>query len=142
MAIFSVFLNAMSKRTEKGVKAKEHILGLKEYLTVAEKDRIEFHNAPEKNIQKYEALLPFAIALGVESQWAKYFAYLTSAEYHPSWYLNTRTHNLFTPSSFANEINSFRTIAANNLMATRSSGGSGGGGRSGRGFGGGGGGSW
>ncbi|MBP9694880.1 MAG: DUF2207 domain-containing protein [Candidatus Magasanikbacteria bacterium] len=142
MAIFSVFLNAMSKRTEKGVKAKEHILGLKEYLTVAEKDRIEFHNAPEKNIEKYEELLPFAIALGVESQWAKYFSDLTLSEYRPNWYLNTRTHNLFTALSFTNEINSFRTITTNNLLATKNSSGSGGGGRSGRGFGGGGGGSW
>ena len=29
--------------------AYEHILGLKEYLSVAEKDRISFHNAPKKD---------------------------------------------------------------------------------------------
>jgi uncharacterized membrane protein len=67
---------------------------------------------------------------------------LTLSEYRPSWYLNTRTHNIFTPLSFTNEINSFRTIATNNLLATKSSGGYGGGGHSGGGFGGGGGGSW
>ncbi len=56
----------MPTRTVKGARAREHILGLKEYMTVAEKDRLAFHNAPEKNPQLFEKLLPFAIALGVD----------------------------------------------------------------------------
>ena len=39
----------MPARTLKGVHAFEHAQGLKEYIKVAEADRIKFHNAPEKN---------------------------------------------------------------------------------------------
>src|SRR3989344_424702 len=52
----------MPAKTLNGVYAKEHILGLKKYLEVAEKDRLEFHNAPEKSLEIFEKLLPFAIA--------------------------------------------------------------------------------
>ncbi len=48
--------------------------GFKLYITVAEKDRLAFTDAPSKTPERFSALLPYAIALGVEKEWAKQFA--------------------------------------------------------------------
>lgn len=129
------FARAMPARTQKGVDAREHILGLKNYLTVAEKDRIDFHNAPEKNPQTFEKFLPYAMVLGVETAWAKQFADLTI---QPSWYGST-TGSAFNAIAFTSGMSNFSSVATSNMASSPSSGG---GGSSGGGFGGGGGGSW
>jgi uncharacterized membrane protein YgcG len=135
----------MPARTLKGVYAKEHILGLKEYLNVAERDRINFHNAPEKKPARFEKLLPFAMVLGVEKAWAKQFEGIYDTP--PSWYSDPSGAN-FSSLMFVNSLNSFSASAKSDLSSAPSSsashGGSGfgGGGFSGGGFGGGGGGSW
>ena len=139
--IIALFGLIMPARTKKGVLAKEYILGLKEYLTVAEKDRLKFHNAPEKNPQHFEALLPYAIVLGVADEWARQFEgiYLQP----PSWYSDA-TGGSFNFLAFNSSLMSF-SASANSFMSTGASGGSSGfgsGGSSGGGFGGGGGGSW
>ena len=138
--IFSFF---MPRKTRQGVLAKEHILGLKQYLTVAEKDRIKFHNAPEKNPDHFEKLLPYAMVLGVEQDWAKQFEGIYDKQ--PDWY-NDSSGAHFSAFALASSLNSFQT-KANTILASRpssaSSSGSGfSGGFSGGGFGGGGGGSW
>ncbi len=139
IVIFGIFMPA---KTAKGVAAKEYILGLKRYLVVAEKDRINFHNAPDKNPKRFEKLLPYAMVLGVEKEWAKQFEGIYNQE--PSWY-HDPSGGAFSAMIFANNLGSFRS-SANSALASRpaSSGGSGlgGGGFSGGGFGGGGGGSW
>ena len=135
---FAVFMPA---RTKKGVLVQEHILGLKQYLTVAEKDRMAFHNAPEKNPQLFERLLPYAIALGVEKQWAEQFADMHMSS--PSWYRGAGTD--ITPALLVTNISAFGDTAKSTFTsqpASSSSSGFGGGGFSGGGFGGGGGGSW
>ncbi|OGL30014.1 hypothetical protein A3D14_01385, partial [Candidatus Saccharibacteria bacterium RIFCSPHIGHO2_02_FULL_47_12] len=82
--IVAGFAFAMPARTEKGIAAKEHIEGLKMYLSVAEKDRIKMLQSPDakyaakrgepkKTVELFEKLLPYAIVLGVEKQWAKQF---------------------------------------------------------------------
>ncbi len=134
--LFFVFSPLMSKRTEKGVAAKEHILGLKNYLNVAEKDRINFHNAPEKNPDIFEKYLPFAMALGVEKEWAKQFEDLSLNNF--SWYSSSAGSN-FSSIALVSSLSSFSTTANQTLSATHSSGG---GGSVGGGGGGGGGGSW
>ena len=133
----------MPKKTRQGVLAKEHILGLKQYLTVAEKDRIKFHNAPEKNPEHFEKLLPYAMVLGVERDWAKQFEGIYNKQ--PDCY-NDSSGVPFSALVLSNSLDSFQT-KANSALASRpssaSSGGSGfSGGVSGGGFGGGGGGSW
>ncbi len=57
--------------TERGIKLKNYLLGFKEYLRVAEKERLVFENAPEKRPDRLEKNLPYAIALGVENIWTK-----------------------------------------------------------------------
>jgi len=75
----------MPARTKKGVMARERILGLKKYLQAAEKDRLAFHNAPEKTPANFEKLLPYAICLKVEKQWAGQFAGIYENQ-NTSWY--------------------------------------------------------
>jgi uncharacterized membrane protein len=125
-------------KTEKGVAIKEYLLGLKEYLQIAEKDRLQFHNAPEKKPEVFEALLPYAMILGVTDIWAKEFKDITMPQ--PSWYVGP-AGSQFNSVIFVHSIASFSTFT-NNTVAPSSGGGSGGGGFSGGGGGGGGGGSW
>ena len=67
-AIIAIFGYFMPQKTIKGVNTYEQILGLKEYMSVAEADRIKFHNAPEKKPEVFEKLLPYAMVLGVEKE--------------------------------------------------------------------------
>jgi uncharacterized membrane protein len=144
LLLFSVFYYFSPVKTEKGVMAKEYLLGLKMYLTVAEKDRIRFHNAPEKKPELFEKLLPYAMVLGVEKEWAEEFRGIYAIP--PSWY-ESDTASHFSSLTLSNSLVDFRTIASYNLTSspsssTSGSGGSSGGGSSGGGGGGGGGGSW
>lgn len=131
----------MPRRTEKGVHAKEYIVGLKDYLQTAEKGRIQFHNAPEKKPELFDRLLPFAMVLGVESAWAAQFTGIY--EEPPQWYSGPvgRPFNAYT---LTHDLDSFQRSAHTILASSAGSGGSGfgGGGFSGGGGGGGGGGSW
>ena len=138
-----IFGSVMPKKTKKGVLTREKILGLKMYLEVAEKDRINFHNAPEKKPEVFEKLLPFAIVLGVEKKWAKQFEDIYQES--PKWYSAAGARN-FSALALASSLNSFQSQANSTLASMPSSASSGGsgfsGGGSGGGFGGGGGGSW
>jgi len=141
--IILIFSFLMPARTKKGVLAREHILGLKNYLQVAEKDRLKFHNAPAKNPAHFEKLLPYAMVLGVEKEWAKQFEDIYKQ--NPSWY-NDSTLTHFTALAFVNNLHSFQSQAQSTMSYAHSASASGsgfsGGGFSGGGFGGGGGGSW
>lgn len=137
---FGLFMPA---KTKKGVLAKEHILGLKRYLSVAEKERIKFHNAPEKKPERFEKLLPYAMVLGVEKEWAKQFEGIYNQE--PEWYSGPAGRG-FSSYALVSGLGGF-SANANASLASRPSSASGGGsgfsgGGSGGGFGGGGGGSW
>lgn len=138
------FINRFSSsKTKKGALIKEYILGLKEYLQIAEKDRLKFHNAPEKKPEVFEHLLPYAMVLGVADIWAKEFEniYKTS----PSWY-SGEYGNSFNTVTFLNSINDFTSSSNQSLLSAPSNksnnSGSSGRGSSGGGGGGGGGGSW
>ena len=137
--IVFVFGWLMPRHSAKGALVKEQIRGFKEYLSVAEKDRIEFFGAPEKKPETFERFLPYAMALGVTALWAKQFEGIYNEKNSPAWYSGTNA-GLFSSTAFANEMSSFSTHAA--TFMSPSGGASGGGGFSGGGGGGGGGGSW
>jgi uncharacterized membrane protein YgcG len=126
----------MPARTREGVLKKEHLEGFKRYLDVAEKDRLAFHNAPERTPKLFDTYLPFAMALGVEKAWAEQFTDIYKEQ--PQWYSGST--GTFAPAMFAGELSSFSSDFQS-ASAPQSSG-SGGGGSVGGGFGGGGGGSW
>lgn len=133
-----VFNFLMPAKSLKGVVTKEYLLGLKEYLEIAEKDRLAFHNAPEKKPEVFEALLPYAIVFGVEELWAKEFRdiYLTE----PEWYESSG--NKFNVVDFGRDLAVFNIVAMSSISSYPNYGGSMGQGFSGGGSGGGGGGSW
>lgn len=72
------------RRTQLGSEVLEHLQGLKEYLTIAEADRLKVLQSPQGAqrtrvdpndkvavVKLYEKLLPWAIVWGVESEWSK-----------------------------------------------------------------------
>lgn len=134
VGIYTFFKGIMPAKTQKGVLAREHLLGLKEYIQVAEKDRIAFHNAPEAKPALFDALLPYAVLFGLEKKWMKAFEGITLPQ--PTWY--SSSHGTFVPAVF---ISDFSNSFSSSFFSAPSSG-SGGGGSSGGGGGGGGGGSW
>ncbi len=141
--VVALFGMVMPVKTRKGAIMKEYILGLKMYLSVAEKERLKFHNAPEKNPELFDKLLPFAMALKVEKEWAKQFEDIYKEP--PRWYEGPAgTH--FNSALLVSNIGDFSTAAQKNLSSSPSSAAHGGsgfsGGGVGGGFGGGGGGSW
>ncbi|NIM05301.1 MAG: DUF2207 domain-containing protein [Armatimonadetes bacterium] len=135
VGVFGWFMPA---RTHRGTRALEHVLGLEEFLDKVESDRFE---RIVKTPEMFEKLLPYAMALGVESNWAKAFADICQEP--PEWY-HGGGFRTFHAGSFVSDLGQMSThTTAAMASSPRSSGGSGfggGGGFSGGGFGGGGGG--
>jgi len=120
--------------TDEGAKEWAKVEGFKLYLSVVEKDRLKFSDAPEKTPELFNRLLPYAIALGVEKQWAKQFKGIDVSP-ATDWYVGSYAG--FSAGSLASDIgSSFATVVSSNSSVSSSGGSSGGG------FGGGGGGSW
>jgi uncharacterized membrane protein len=143
-----VFVRLIKAPTAEGRQLLDEIEGLKLYMSVAERDELKSMKSPDEpplDAIRYEAMLPFAVALGVEDAWTKKFtiaagaAAAAQAANSMVWYsgrgpitnLGDFTH------SIGSSLNS--TISASSTPPGSSSG-SGGGGSSGGGGGGGGGG--
>ncbi|PIT90492.1 MAG: hypothetical protein COU22_01860 [Candidatus Komeilibacteria bacterium CG10_big_fil_rev_8_21_14_0_10_41_13] len=139
--IFSFSL-AMPRKTKLGTQVYQEIKGYKLYLGVAEKDRLNFHNAPEKTPEVFEKNLAYAMVLGVEKKWAKQFDGLYLKQ--PDWYQGNFAsfNSLILVSSLGSFNRSYAAALTNSGAAGGSSGFSSSGGFSGGGFGGGRGGSW
>ncbi|OGD65162.1 hypothetical protein A2215_02425 [Candidatus Berkelbacteria bacterium RIFOXYA2_FULL_43_10] len=142
-AIIIVIGYFMPAKTVVGVEQKRYLLGLREYINIAEKDRIKFHNAPQKSPKHFEALLPFAMVFGLEREWGKQFEGIYTTQ--PGWYSDSGMAG-FNSYLFASSLHDFNSVAATSLSSAPSSASGGGsgfsGGGAGGGFGGGGGGSW
>jgi uncharacterized membrane protein YgcG len=146
--IVLAFSPIMPRKTKRGVRALEDVLGLAEYIRRAEVDRIEFHDAPERSPALFEKLLPYAIALNLTRIWTRQFEGLLAEP--PEWYVGGTSvfrGHLFALSMMHLSSGMERTFAS--APRTASGGrsawggrGSFGGGFSGGGFGGGGGGGW
>jgi len=135
--IIGVFGHFMPARTSEGARALEGSLGFEEFLDRVESDRFD---RVVRTPAMFEKFLPFAMALGVERNWAKAFEGIYTSQ--PDWYVGTH-YGAFGPRVFAASLANLSTTAGSAMTsAPRSSGGSGvgGGGFSGGGFGGGGGG--
>ena len=130
-----------NKRTQVGREWLSHILGLKQFIESAEKDRILtlVNDDPEY----FYHVLPYAMVLGVTDKWAKQFEDILTSD--PDWY-QSNTSRPFSTAYFVSQINSSTQDVGRTLSSapssSGSSGGSSGGGFSGGGSGGGGGGGW
>ncbi|MFT5999168.1 MAG: putative membrane protein YgcG [Neolewinella sp.] len=58
------------KPSEDKVKLWAEIKAMKEYLKLSEKDRRTIPNAPEMTEAYFQSVLPYAIALGIDNNWA------------------------------------------------------------------------
>lgn len=142
------FAIVMKRPTMRGRQLLDQMLGFKDYLEVAEKDELNLRNPPEKTPQHFEAYLPYALALGVDQQWAERFAAVLSSvresdgrAYHPTWY--NGSWNVANLSSSTSQLSSsLNTAISSSVTPPGSSSGGSGGGSSGGGGGGGGGGGW
>ncbi len=142
------FSGYMPRKTRKGVKVNHHLLGFREFIERAEKDRIEKIAAEDPAI--FDRVLPYALVFGLEEKWADAFSGMFTEP--PSWYSSNSYSGGFSPHIFVNDLGRSISImnksfnsSPKNSSGSRSigmGGGFGGGGFSGGGFGGGGGGSW
>jgi uncharacterized membrane protein YgcG len=142
-AVTLLFSRIMPRRTRRGRKVYEEILGFKEFVERVDADRLERMGA--RSVGQFEKLLPYAIVLGVADQWADAFAGIYTQP--PSWYHSPRYTHGFAPRLFVGDLGrSLSTMGQTMSSSPKSSGsggsGFGGGGFSGGGMGGGGGGSW
>jgi uncharacterized membrane protein YgcG len=71
-----------ARLTRKGAALKDHLLGMKLYLTIAEEERLRMLQSPEGAlrvtvtdgvaiVKLYERLLPYAVLWGIEDQWVE-----------------------------------------------------------------------
>jgi uncharacterized membrane protein YgcG len=131
--------------TVTGRAVMDRIEGFRQYLGVAEEDRLNALNPPDKTPELFERFLPYAIALDVEIAWATRFAAILAAAGTSAavatWYQGNQFGN--DPVAFSHELGSAlaQTISAAS-SPPGSGGGSDGGGSSGGGGGGGGGSGW
>ncbi len=73
LALNGLFFYLMRAPTELGRPVMDQLAGLKLYLETAEADRMNMQ-APEITAERFEALLPYAVALNVEKPWSDAFA--------------------------------------------------------------------
>jgi uncharacterized membrane protein YgcG len=138
------FGRAMPAKTKAGASAYMDIMGFREFLNRAEKDRLI--RIEDKGL--FSKFLPYAIAFDVADNWARAFEGIYQET--PEWYVSPSGFGgAFSPGTFAHSLGSMTSSLGSAMFsAPRGSGGgggggfSGGGGSSGGGFGGGGGGSW
>ena len=149
-----VLLRYRDRITDAGAPARDHLRGLRDYLQLAEADRLRVLQSPEgaerrridpgdasEVLHLYERLLPWAVVWGVEKEWAHALdTRVREAGGDLSWYAGTQG---FSSAAFTTTLGSMRTASTPVTTSSGSgsfSGGSFGGGFSGGGMGGGGGG--
>ena len=143
VAAGSILAPLLYKRTEYYDEELNEVLGFKDFLLTAEKDRLE--TLLEENPQYYYDVLPYANVLGVSDIWQDKFKELTLQP--PRYYSGSTVFDILVFNSYYRR--SYRTYSEASVLrpsssSSRSGGGhfGGGGGHSGGGFGGGGGGRW
>lgn len=149
LTVVTIILISRIPLTEKGVAVRDHMKGLREYITLAEADRLRFLQSPQgalrdsvavddpaQVVKLNEKLLPYAMLFGLEKQWAKELGrYYEEHDTRPDWYVGSGP---FNAALFATSIGSVATSTASSYSSSTS--GSSGGASAGGGGGGGGGG--
>jgi uncharacterized membrane protein len=130
----------------------DHIEGLELYLRTAETERLNMAGAPQITTERFERLLPYAIALEAEKPWSDAFAAAfarahpgddASASYRPGWHEGWQGSRRGLGGAMSAAVASAQGAFASAMPApSSSSSGFSGGGGSGGGGGGGGGGGW
>jgi uncharacterized membrane protein YgcG len=94
--ILAIVLVRPNRLTVKGAAARDYLLGMQLYLTVAEEQRMRFLQSPQGAqrrisphddraiVHLYERLLPYAVVWNVEREWIEQLK-LRYAEVPPTW---------------------------------------------------------
>jgi uncharacterized membrane protein len=134
--------------TREGRAVLDRIAGFRQYLSIAEGERLDRMTPPKETPELFERYLPYAIALGVENRWAERFQGVLAAaaaaegKQQFGWY-SGQSDPWSNPGGFVGRVgSSLASTVSSASTAPGSSSGSGGGGSSGGGGGGGGGGGW
>lgn len=140
MAINIGTITVMDRRTPLGTDVLGKLLGLKHFIEVAEKDRLEA--LVQDDPQYFYRILPYAYVLNVSDVWSEKFKSIAVPQ--PTWYMGPRTLNTYLfMNSLNHTLNSMTQVMSAVPQRSGTGGfGGGGGGFSGGGFGGGGGGHW
>jgi len=144
--VFSAFW-WIAAPTKEGRAVLDRIAGFRQYLSIAERERLDRMTAPEDTPEIFERYLPYAIALGVENRWADRFRGVLAAAQAQGqqgfgWYSGSGNPWNDTGSFVVDVGSTLASTISSASTAPGSSSGSGGGGSSGGGGGGGGGGGW
>jgi uncharacterized membrane protein YgcG len=145
-----LFLYLMPAPTPRGQKVRTEIEGFRLYMETAEKLQLNAvevgsEKPPPMSKERYEAFLPYAVALGVEKPWTRHFERLLPKDaenYNPGWAGFSSSGGRSLSGLNDSLISSISSGVSSALPQSSSSSGSGGGGSSGGGGGGGGGGGW
>lgn len=136
--IIGWFFIFMDKRTKQSNELLAKIMGLKQFIETAEKDRLE--TMIQENPDYFYHVLSYAYVLGVTNVWAKRFKNIDVKP--PNWYTSRTAATMFTTTAFTSSLSNSMRMVQSSSSAPSSSGSSSSGGSSGGGGGGGGGGSW
>jgi uncharacterized membrane protein len=144
-----LFYHLLKAPTLLGRRLLDRIEGFKMFLAATEADRLQRMLPASRTPELFEKFLPYALALGVEQQWAEQFADVLSAAarsgaegYQPRWYSGSAWDGARV-GHFAGTLgSSLSGSIASSATAPGSRSGGGGRGSSGGGGGGGGGGGW
>ncbi|MCP1314119.1 DUF2207 domain-containing protein, partial [Halomonas sp. 707D7] len=125
LAIAGTFGTYMGAHTMQGRKVMDEIEGFKMYLETAEKERLNFRDEPDMTVSRYEAILPYAMALGVEKPWTERFENdLTrhaisdvESDYRPRWY----SGDGFTSERLSSSMSGITAGVASAMMAAQPS---------------------
>ena len=100
--LYVAYIFLIKTPTVLGAKTKAELEGFRTYLKTDEDRRLNMLSPPEKTPELFEKLLPYAIALNVDSQWCKKFdKVLKQLNYQPQWFKSSE------PVAFAALIRSF-----------------------------------
>ena len=151
MSIMLVLASRGWSLTDKGLRLRRYLKGLKMYIGVAEAERLNILQSPEgaekvvvdvndgkQLVKLYERVLPYAVLFGQEKNWSKQMGkYYEQFGEAPDWYVG---QGAFNAVAFSSGLSGLSTAAGHASDYSSTSGGSSGGGFAGGGGGGGGGG--
>lgn len=135
--------------TDAGAEARDYLLGLRDYLQLAEADRFRMLQSPQgaeridvgnkaEMVKLYEKLLPFAVLWGIEKEWTKELAvYYDAGAQSPDWFVSSNGFNSLIFAAALSNLSSSVATTSTPTPTTSSWSGSGGGSFGGGSFGGG-----
>ncbi len=140
--IVLAFSTIMPRLTARGVRMVNQILGLKEFISRVEEDRLKRMSKEDPTL--FDRILPFAMVLGVADEWADAFRDIYREP--PGWFVSSHyVAGAFYTGMLVSDLGQATKTMGSTLASAPSQagkGGSGFGGGGGGGFGGGGGGAW